>query len=678
MSFKSVVSFVLSILLTAAAINLNAKGSLFPQINASKIEFKDAELARKIAISFHHAILEVNYEEGYLIAELSKSEKADLLKYQLTITEATAWQKRYRDFQLKFSEDKFAKSGSASLMKGIDGYECYPTVEETFTQAETLQSQYPDLTEWIDIGDSWTKANAQGGYDLMVLKITNKNITATKPILFIHSAMHAREYTPAALTIDFATELLEGYQTDADKRWIIDHHEVHILFHMNPDGRKIAENQILQRKNTNQNHCPAGSVGVDLNRNFAFKWNTTANGSSGVACDNTFRGASAESEPETQAVSNYIRNIFPDVRGVNDNDAAPDDTPGMHLDIHSYSQLVLWPWGHTNGISGNNEGFVELGNKLAWFNNYAPMQSVGLYPTDGTSDDVSYGELGIAALTFELGTSFFQDCNRYESTIKPDNIRALIYSAKVVAAPYLLSRGPEIGTLAMNGTESNISVTQGTPINLSVTASALRTKLSASGRGVSRVEYSIDTPVWENGAAIEMTGNDGNVSSGVETLTAQIDTSGLSQGEHIIYVRAYNNDGQAGVTSAAFINIGQNNSPTPEFSIDCTNLACNFDASASEDSDGTIDSYSWDFNGEGSASGESASYTFATEGSKSIELSITDNSGNQASKSSTVSVSLPPPAPPVEPEQSSGGGGSMAWYTLLLLGFIRRFEVRRK
>lgn len=673
MNLKSIVSLIATAIFSFSNTSIVAKTSPFPKVEASKIEFQDNELAHKVAISFHHAILEVNYKEGYLIAELSDSEKRDLKTYGLKISNAAEWQKRYLKFQEKFSPKKFAKSSSDSLMKGIEGFECYPTVEETFTQAEALQAQYTNLTEWNDIGDSWNKVNGQGGYDLMVLKITNKSISGDKPILFIHSSMHAREYTPAALTIDFATELLEGYQTDADKRWIVDNHEVHILFHMNPDGRKIAERQILQRKNTNQNHCPAGSVGVDLNRNFAFKWNTVAGGSSGAACDETYRGPSAESEPETQAVSNYIRSLYADVRGPNDDDAAPNDTPGMHLDIHSYSQLVLWPWGHTTTASPNNQGFVELGNKLAWFNNYAPMQSVGLYATDGTSDDVSYGELGIAALTFELGTNFFQDCGTYNASVRPDNIQALLYAAKVVAAPYLLSQGPEIGTLTMNGSQTGVSVTQGTPIDLAITASALRTKLAATGRGVSKVEYSIDTPVWENGAALAMTGNDGDVSSGVETLTAQIDTSSLSEGEHIVYARAYNSDNQAGVTTAAFITIGQNNSPTPDFSVSCVDLACSFDASTSNDSDGTIEMYSWDFNGEGNASGESNDYTFATAGDKSVTLTITDNSGNQAEKNTIVTVSNPPPPPVEPPQQSSGGGGSLGWLLVIWFSLLSRF-----
>ena len=63
---------------------------------------------------------------------------------------------------------------------------------------------------------------------------------------------------------------------------------------------------------------------------------------------------------------------------------------------------------------------------------------------DGTSDGISYGELGVAAYTFELGTSFFQSCSVYEGTIRPDNLPALIYAAKVVRTPYQTPAGPDL------------------------------------------------------------------------------------------------------------------------------------------------------------------------------------------------------------------------------------------
>jgi len=165
------------------------------------------------------------------------------------------------------------------------------------------------------------------------------------------------------------------------------------MLQANPDGRKQAEAGFLWRKNTNQSYCgsTSNSRGVDLNRNFSFSWNSTnGQGSSSNQCSATYRGPSGASEPEVQAIESYVRGLWPDRRGTGRNDAAPADTSGIHLDIHSYSELVLWPWGDTSSSAPNGSALQTLGRKFAFFNGYSPMQSVGLYPTDGTTDSVSY------------------------------------------------------------------------------------------------------------------------------------------------------------------------------------------------------------------------------------------------------------------------------------------------
>ncbi len=668
---KSLIVFLLLVIQSA-----NAK---YPkELSFSYVTFSDQEQMRKFAISFHHSLLEIDYQQLYAIADLSLKDKNKLNSLNISFKHAVDWTNKFSDFQEKIRKEtrdresalKHHDNLSKQAFVGISGFPCYATVEETLQQGLDLSNSYPTLSEWIDIGDSWKKENSQSGYDLMVLKITNQTITEDKPKLFIHSSMHAREYAPAALSLEFAHRLLEDYSSNADTRWIVDYHEVHILFHMNPDGRKIAETAVLQRKNTNDNHCPTGTIGVDLNRNFSYFWNyTNGSGSSGNECDETYRGISAESEPETKAISNYIRSIFPDSRGDLETDPAPETTPGMHLDIHSYSELVLWPYGHKVGASPNDSGFVALGNKLAWFNNYTPQQSVGLYATDGTSDDVSYGELGIAALTFELGTSFFQDCSTYHNKIKLDNLKALYYAAKSSAMPYLLPKGPEVSTISLNNAENSITISQGIPINLIVTLNTNHTKLVESSRTISKAEYSIDSPIWiEATVKTEITGHDGSLSSETEVFNISIDTSSLDTGKHILYIRGYNQNQQPGVPSAVFINVGDNNSPTPDFTFTCTDLNCNYDASGSNDSDGNIVSYSWDFNGEDISTTISGAVNFSKIGDKTITLTVTDNSNNVATKTSVISVTK---VPEIEEQSSNSGSGSLYFHILFLFVLLR-------
>lgn len=537
--------------------------------NIYQAYFPNEEIARKTAITFHSQLIESNIAQGFLILELTDDEKQQLKSFGYKFKPATDYIQR-RNQRLETLQQNFTRQLSESLseqnqqvgIQAIPGYSCYETVEETFSAAQAMATNNPSLAEWIDVGDSWEKTQGIGGYDINVLKLTNTNIIGDKPILFINSAIHAREYTTAPLNLEFARWLLDGYGVNPDATWLLDHHQIHLMLQTNPDGRKQAESGILWRKNTNQNYCGAtsNSRGADLNRNFSFFWNATnGQGSSGNQCNATYRGSFAGSEPETQAIENYVRSIFPDNRGPNIGDAAPDTTTGMHIDIHSYSELVLWPWGSTAQTAPNGLAMQTLGRKFAFFNGYFPQQSIGLYPTDGTSDNVSYGELGVPAFTFELGTSFFQSCSVYQNSVIPDNLPALIYAAKVVRAPYVTPGGPDIENLNINGNSTSATIAPGGTGTLNATG--IDTRFSAAnGSEVSQniiaAEYYIDTPPWVTGAtAVALSATDGNFNNTSEGVTGSISTAGLSNGQHIVYVRAKDSSGIWGAFSAIFINI---------------------------------------------------------------------------------------------------------------------------
>ena len=535
--------------------------------------FPDLDTARRAAISFHGQLLESNYAGGYLVLELDETDQARLRQSGFTLKPALAFLAK-RDALLSALQARAAQ-GRPSLLgrraitgaemadgaggvESIPSFPCYETVEESFTAAQALVTQKPKLASWIDIGDSWQKATGAGGYDLRVLKLSNSKVAGPKPKLFINAAIHAREYATAPLVLAFASELVNGHGTDADATWILDHHEVHLLLQTNPDGRKKAETGLLWRKNTNTAYCGANSNdrGADLNRNFSYSWNLTGGqGSSGNGCSETYRGPSAGSEPEVQAVQAYVRSLWADRRGAGLDDPAPADTSGIHLDIHSYSQLVLWPWGVRNAPAPNGTALQTLGRKFAWFNNYTPMQSIGLYPTDGTSDAVSYGELGVAAYTFEIGTSFFQSCTSYTNTIKPQNLNALRYAAKVVRTPYQTPAGPD--TTAVSVAPAKVSA--GQAATLSASATDLRFNNSQGTEPTQNIvaaEYYIDTPPWQAGAvARPLQAADGAFNGKTESLTASVPTAGLSRGKHLLFVRAQDAAGNWGAFSATYLKV---------------------------------------------------------------------------------------------------------------------------
>ncbi len=490
------------------------------------------------------AIWSVDKGKSYAVLEIDQFEQVELIKdgFKLQL-----------DFE-RTDELHRTYERLPNQRAGINGFECYRTVDETFATAVQLAADYPDLAEWLDVGDSWQKTNGLIGHDMHVLKLTNANTGGFKPKLFVMSAIHAREYTTAETNTRFGEYLVNNYATNADARWLLDHHEVHLMLQSNPDGRVKAQTGLSWRKNTNESYCgsTSNSRGADLNRNFEFGWGCCG-GSSGSQCSATYRGAAPGSEPEVDAVQAYVQSIFPDQRGPGINDAAPADATGVFIDVHSFSELVLYPWGNNFSAAPNQQGLRTLARKFAFFNGYSPEQATELYITDGTTDDFAYGELGLASYTFELGTSFFQNCGTFENTIYPDNLQALIYAAKTVRAPYQLPSGPDVTDVAFD----NNLVMPGVMANITANVSDARygnTNGSEPTQSIASVSAYIDVPPWEAGAvAIALDAADGALNSNAEAVQAAIDTSGLPNGEHIVYLQGTDSAGNAGVVSAEFL-----------------------------------------------------------------------------------------------------------------------------
>lgn len=440
-------------------------------------------------------------------------------------------------------------------VSGVPGYPCYRTVEETFASLSGLEAAFPELAEWVDIGDSWEKVQAGGapGYDLWVLVLTNEARPGPKPRLFLMSEIHARELATAEIAARFAEYLIAGYGSDPEATWLLDFNEIHILAMTNPDGRKIAETGLYQRKNTNNTNGGSCAVpptssnhfGTDLNRNSSFLWGGAATN----PCDATYQGPVPASEPETQGVQDYVLTLFPDQRGPGLGDAAPPESTGLFLTLHSYSQLVLWPWGHTYDSAPNDAQLSTLGRKFAYYNQYTPQQSSDLYPTTGATDDWAYGELGVAAYTFEVGTAFFQDCGSFESTIWPRNRDAILYGFKAARRPYLDPAGPESRAVAL-GTPG---VVAGGAATVSATADDTRHVGGGSALPIAAARAGVAVPSWLGGTTTALSAVDGAFDETVEQVIGEVSAAGLPPGRHVVFVESQDSGGSWGVAGAGLL-----------------------------------------------------------------------------------------------------------------------------
>lgn len=550
--------FILAFLATLLAFPMNgvtAEGSLQPSLPqtlvtgqiVAKVYFSDRDDLNGFAGFLD--IWEVNHREGYLVAGLTIDQHESLHRqgYRLEIDqEKTAWINR----PFEPSVDK---------VSGIPGYLCYRTVEEIYSSMDNLQLVFPNLVSLLVIGYSWERMiyGDTAGYDLRLMVLSNKLTSGPKSRFFLVAAVHGREYTTAEAALRFAEDLLSDYGNNPDITWLLDFSEIHILPVANPDGRKHAEEGVLWRKNTdNDDGCSVyPAYGTDLNRNHGFKWGCCG-GSSVSPCAATFRGPWPSSEPETQAIQNYASTIFPRQRGPGETDPAPAHSTGILVSLHSYGRLVLWPWAWTSAVTPNGAQLEILGRKLAYLNGSIPQQSHDLYIADGTLDDWAYGELGIAAYTFEMGTAFFEKCGSFEKTVYPQNRDALLYAFKAARMPYENPSGPDSTRLAVTSPH----VLAGTLITVTALShDSLGTGTGGAAEhnpGIAAARYSVDSPSWIEGvAAQEMVPVDGNFDSPMEEVMAVVDTKGWQPGRHMIFVESLNRSGTWGLPAGVFVEV---------------------------------------------------------------------------------------------------------------------------
>ncbi|MDX1555925.1 MAG: M14 family zinc carboxypeptidase, partial [Xanthomonadales bacterium] len=467
--------------------------------------------------------------------------------------------------------ESFRQQGTEAV-NAIPGFECYRTVEEMFAVGAQIAAEHPTLAEWIDIGDSWEKTEPGGlpGWDIFVLKLTNSAVAEDKPALLVTGSTHAREYTTAELVTRFGELLTDRYDHDPDITWLLDHHEVHLILVLNPDTRKVAETgEGLARKNANNNFCPnTATRGIDLNRGLDFNWgHTVCQGSSNSACSLTFHGPFAASEPEAQALQDYMNAIFPDQRPDDQTTPAPITSEGIFLDVHSFGNVVLTSWG-CDGAPGvpplpNEQEILTLGRKYAYFPGYdAIIGSTGL--VSGSTKDYSYGRLGVPGYTIELGTAFFESCVMFEHVIFEPNIQALLHMAKSVRTSYITPSGPD--TYAVDAGALPVAI--GDNAMVSAIVDDTRYAGGEPTQNIVAAEVYVNVPPWNGGAPIALSATDGMFDETVEIVNGSIATGGLGVGRHQLFFQGQDSTATFGATTGGFLYlVDPATSPTIEGSV---------------------------------------------------------------------------------------------------------------
>lgn len=272
-----------------------------------------------------------------------------------------------------------------------------------FPPADSGYHNYAEMTADVNalvaahpaIASKFTYGTSYEGRQLIGIKISdNVGTDENEPEVLFTAHQHAREHLTVEMALYIMHLLADNYGSDARITNLVNSREIWILPDLNPDGGEydIATGSY---RSWRKNRQPPN--GTDLNRNWAYNWGCCG-GSSGSTSSETYRGTAAESAPEVKATADFVRSRV--VNGV--------QQIKTNIDWHTYSELVLWPYGYTFNDTGpgltqdDHDAFAALGQNMASTNGYTPEQASDLYITDGTIDDWLWGVYKIFSFTFEM------------------------------------------------------------------------------------------------------------------------------------------------------------------------------------------------------------------------------------------------------------------------------------
>ncbi|MBM3435185.1 MAG: hypothetical protein FJY07_03080 [Bacteroidetes bacterium] len=333
----------------------------------------------------------------FLISDFSEAELEKIsalkLNYEILIEDVV---KYYRDRNIGLSThpDDYKDAGDYEVPENFEfgSMSGHATYDEINAVLDEMVSLFPNLvTSKESLGQTIE------GREIWMVKISdNPGVNESEPEVLYTALHHAREPVGAMQMLFYMWYLLENYDNDPFIQTLVNNTEMYFIPVVNPDG--YVYNEItnpngggMWRKNRRITGEP-GCDGVDLNRNYDYMWGLNNSGSSGDPCEETYRGEAAFSEPETAAIRDFCESH----EIVN------------ALNYHTYSNLLLYPWGYNADPCPDDAIFNAHATLMTQDNHYTygPGYTT-IYETNGGSDDWMYGEQStkgkIFAFTPELG-----------------------------------------------------------------------------------------------------------------------------------------------------------------------------------------------------------------------------------------------------------------------------------
>lgn len=280
-------------------------------------------------------------------------------------------------------------------------YGAYHSHEETLLLLNQLERVNPTKVLVRTIGASWETKKGITNRPIMAVKIADdvQRANDERPESLYFAGIHAREVGTTEVLLDWIKYLIQARDSDPDVRFIMENRQTWVVPVLNPDGREyVFRSDIWWRKNRRVLE-DGSSIGIDLNRNFSFKWGNIdgLEGSSADATAGTFRGDHPFSEPESKALRDFVlsRRFI------------------SAVSLHSYGEYILFPYGFTEAPLPDQGTYQRISEELRSILGYRVgnvAKMVG-YSSNGRHDDWLYsedqGKKRIIALELEIGRTFF-------------------------------------------------------------------------------------------------------------------------------------------------------------------------------------------------------------------------------------------------------------------------------